>query len=316
MRRLRPRLSTLGLLVAVAAAGAWTMTLRPTSLGGPAGYVMVRGISMNPTYHTGDLVITRPQRAYRKGDIVAYRVPKGDVGSGIIVIHRLIGGSARTGYVVRGDNNGYADDWHPRPRDVVGKAWVMVPRAGLILAFLHAPVPLASLAAGFAVALVLVPGPQKGNATNGSGDDSADGAGIGDPADEGRGRKWRRTRRPHPCPPPDPAGEPAADRTADEHRRYAHEPAHAVHLALMPGVAGFPREGIVNPRPFPQAGEHVSNGDGARVCSSGRPVPDRLELADLRLPTVAQPGPLKEMLDTYVALTDFLNSNETTCKAC
>ena len=77
----------------------------------------------------------------------------------------------------------------------------------------------------------------------------------------------------------------------------------------MPGVTGSPREGIVNPRPSPQAGARVSNDDGARVCSSGRPAPDRLEFADLRLPKATQPGPLKEMLDSYVALTDFLNSN-------
>ena len=136
---------------------AWACTFRPQSLGGPAGYVMVRGISMLPTYHTNDLVITRPRSSYRKGDIVAYRVPKGEVGAGIVVIHRIIGGSGDTGYLLQGDNNPAPDDWRPKAGDIVGKAWVLGPQAGKLLLVLHSPLVLGSLAAGIAVAIVLVP---------------------------------------------------------------------------------------------------------------------------------------------------------------
>jgi signal peptidase len=143
--------------VAIVVLGlAWSVSLRPQSLGGPAGYVMVRGVSMNPTYHTGDLVVTHPRATYGKGDIVAYRVPRGNVGEGIIVIHRIIGGDAQTGYVIQGDNNPDPDPWKPKHDDIVGRAWLVGPHVGSVLAFLHAPLPLASLVTGIVVAYYVV----------------------------------------------------------------------------------------------------------------------------------------------------------------
>ncbi len=143
--------------VLLAACVSWTFTLRPQSLGGPVGYVMLRGVSMVPTYKPGDLVIARPRASYSHGDIVAYRVPEGEVGEGIIIVHRIIGGSESTGFILKGDNNPDPDEWRPKGEDVVGRVWLRIPRLGLVLAFLHAPVPLASLATGIAMAIVLVP---------------------------------------------------------------------------------------------------------------------------------------------------------------
>jgi signal peptidase I len=160
----RPRVSlATGVFFAVvlAAGLAWAMALRPQSLGGPVNYVMVQGVSMEPTFHTGDLVLAWPADPYLKGDIVAYRVPEGDVGAGSIVLHRIVGGSAREGFVMQGDNNPVPDDWHPRPGDILGKARVRIPKLGTVFTFLHAPVPFASLAMGIAVALILVPDDRK-----------------------------------------------------------------------------------------------------------------------------------------------------------
>src|SRR5437868_9645307 len=49
----------------------WFVALRPAQLGGPATFVVVQGVSMEPTYHTGDLVISHRQSSYAVGDVVA-----------------------------------------------------------------------------------------------------------------------------------------------------------------------------------------------------------------------------------------------------
>jgi signal peptidase len=133
-----------GLVVLVVAF--WLAALRPTSLGGPVTYLLIRGNSMEPTYHGGDLVLVRVAAQYAIGDIVAYRVPAGDIGAGHIVIHRISGGVASTGFLMRGDNNPSVDPWMPRPTDIVGVAWFAAPGFGRLLAFLHQPATLASLA--------------------------------------------------------------------------------------------------------------------------------------------------------------------------
>jgi signal peptidase len=157
-RRRRNLLFAAGLLGLIA---AWSATLRPQSIGGPAGYVMVRGTSMLGTYNPGTLVVVREKPSYSQGEIVAYHIPDGQVGAGIIVIHRITGGSATAGFITQGDNNPSPDDWRPKPRDIVGKAWIAVPALGQMLAFLHAPVPLAALGASLAIVFVIEPGKKR-----------------------------------------------------------------------------------------------------------------------------------------------------------
>ncbi len=115
----------------------WFFVLRPTSLGGPAGYVLVSGTSMEPTYKTGDLVITQRQGAYQPGDIVEFRVKNA------LVIHRIIGGDAVKGFIVRGDNNRVEDGFRPTIDNVGGKAWLWLPGTGQLIVVLRNPLPLA-----------------------------------------------------------------------------------------------------------------------------------------------------------------------------
>lgn len=127
----------------VALVVAWMLVLRPQVLGGPAAYVIVSGESMEPTLHTGDLVVAHRKSSYRVGDVIAYRIPEGEESAGARVIHRVVGGSASAGYVTQGDNREGRDLWRPKPEDTLGKMWFSVPRVGLALTFLRTPLGLA-----------------------------------------------------------------------------------------------------------------------------------------------------------------------------
>ena len=132
----------------------WFFTLRPTLLGGSTSYVTVSGVSMEPTYHQGDLVILRKLGSYAKGDIIAYHIPLGNVGAGSLVIHRVVGQDAQ-GYITKGDNRNSEDMWRPQESDIVGRAWVHIANGGSVVAYLREPFPIATIAAILTIYVVL-----------------------------------------------------------------------------------------------------------------------------------------------------------------
>ena len=142
-------------LAVLAAAAGWFVFLRPQAIGGPAAYVLVSGESMEPSVEHGSLVIALPQAEYRIGDVVAYRVPSGEPGAGLLVIHRIVGGSAQAGYVMRGDDAAGSDIWRPKPADIVGRSQLVVPGAMPVFVFVRSPIVAASAAAALAVYLIL-----------------------------------------------------------------------------------------------------------------------------------------------------------------
>ncbi|MCV0402741.1 MAG: signal peptidase I [Chloroflexi bacterium] len=149
------RLSSLaGTILLVVLFGVWFGLFRPVSLGGPATWVVIRGSSMLPVYDTGDLVIMHAASAYSVGDIVAYRVPAGEIGEGRVVVHRLVGGSS-SGFEVLGDNNESVDPWHPSSADILGRPWITLPGVGRVITWLHQPVVLAALAAAVVVSMLV-----------------------------------------------------------------------------------------------------------------------------------------------------------------
>ena len=150
-RRLRGVMSA---ILVVAIVAVWAVELRPQFLGGPTTIVVVSGSSMQPGLHTGDLVLMHRRPTYRVGDVVAYRVPKGEVGQGGVVIHRIRGGSATTGFVMRGDNRSTDDQWRPTAADIVGRRWLEVPTSNQLFTALFSPLALAALAAAFTFSLI------------------------------------------------------------------------------------------------------------------------------------------------------------------
>ena len=157
------RVASLGLTAAVVVF--WIMFLRPVSLGGPADYVIVSGHSMEPTFHTGDVVFAFEQHSYRRGEIVVYRVPAGEPAAGDRVIHRIVGGSADKGFVMKGDNKTGIDPWRPKAGDVVGQARLTVPNAGIVLLFMRTSLGIALVAGMTTLLIVLVGGTTRSLAT-------------------------------------------------------------------------------------------------------------------------------------------------------
>jgi signal peptidase I len=140
------------LVAAVAALGAAWFFLAPPQLGGRTEYAITFGVSMEPHFHRGDLVVLRTRPSYGLGDVVAYR--SHDLHR--TVLHRIVG-IHRGHYTFKGDNNGFVDPESPTAADLVGTEWLRIPRVGAWLADLRSP-RNAAIAAGLVVLLLLATG--------------------------------------------------------------------------------------------------------------------------------------------------------------
>jgi signal peptidase len=127
------------IIASAAVLVAAIVILWPASYGGVTGLTLVRGNSMIPTYHTGDLVISVKFPSYLPGQIVSYTVPAGQPGAGGRVIHRIFSVSDSGVYTTKGDNNPETDPWHFQSSDVMGTALVAVPQVGSVLGVLSNP---------------------------------------------------------------------------------------------------------------------------------------------------------------------------------
>jgi signal peptidase I len=136
-----PKATTLlsSLIALVAAAGAW-FYLAPSALGGSTTYVVTDGVSMEPHFHGGDLVLVRSQSSYHVGEIVAYH----NTMLHTIVLHRIVGRSG-SAYLFKGDNNDFVDPDHPARSQLIGALWLHVAAAGKILESLRSPLAVGAL---------------------------------------------------------------------------------------------------------------------------------------------------------------------------
>jgi len=136
----RRLLAAISVLLVLLGAGA--------VLTGRVGYVITNGVSMEPLYHTGDLVVVAEASSYHVGEIVAYH---GDLDGHLVVLHRIVGGNASSGFLMKGDNNHSIDPIHPKASQVIGRAVLHIPKVGI---FLQSPELRALLALVIVVVLV------------------------------------------------------------------------------------------------------------------------------------------------------------------
>ncbi|MGK5679087.1 DUF5305 family protein [Actinoplanes sp. URMC 104] len=113
----------MAVILLVTAIGGWAILSHRVS------YVVTSGISMNPVYYQGDLVIVIHDDSYGIGQIVAYH---GSI-PGQKILHRIVGGDAHTGFVMKGDNNRSIDPLRPAAAEVIGRPVLHVPKGGLWL---------------------------------------------------------------------------------------------------------------------------------------------------------------------------------------
>jgi signal peptidase I len=130
--------------------GSLCFWFAPSQFGGLTTYVVTRGTSMEPRFHTGDLALVRSQSSYHVGEVVAYDSKMIHT----VVLHRII---ARDGarYVFKGDNNNFIDPEHPKASQLVGALWLHIPGVGATLQSIRSPLLIAAL---IAVGLLILTG--------------------------------------------------------------------------------------------------------------------------------------------------------------
>lgn len=122
----------MAVILVMTAIGAWAISTDRI------GYVVTHGVSMQPVYHAGDLVIIAKSDSYEIGQIAAYTSADGRME----VLHRIIGGDAATGFVLKGDNNESTDSALPTGGELTGRAVLHIPAIGTWIKPLLSPTGL------------------------------------------------------------------------------------------------------------------------------------------------------------------------------
>lgn len=152
-KRWKPILS--GLTTAL--LGAVWILFAPQKAGGQAAYIIINGNSMEPTFHTNDLVIARTASSYAVRDVVAYTNPQ--LGT---IFHRIVD-QQEGQFILQGDNNDWLDSHTPVPEEVIGKLWLHIPKIGGIASQIRQPGIFSLAIFGFlGFAFMTVSGPSSG----------------------------------------------------------------------------------------------------------------------------------------------------------
>ncbi len=103
-----------------------------------SGFVKARIVltgSMEPAISAGDIVILAPtpRTQPKQGDVVAYTARRFSGESVGTFTHRIIGGDAQNGFLVKGDNNPSPDVQRPKLDDISGVVFFVIPFIGKFL---------------------------------------------------------------------------------------------------------------------------------------------------------------------------------------
>lgn len=111
------------------------MTFSVLSFSGVVKARVVLTGSMAPTINPGDIILTTPAKNVtpKIGNIVAYVGRRFDGTAVGVFSHRIIGGDATTGFIVKGDHNPSPDTQHPKIPDITGVVIFIIPVIGRFL---------------------------------------------------------------------------------------------------------------------------------------------------------------------------------------
>jgi signal peptidase I len=111
------------------------MTFSVLSFSGVVKARVVLTGSMAPTINPGDIILTTPTKNVtpKIGNIVAYVGRRFDGTAVGVFSHRIIGGDATTGFIVKGDHNPSPDTQHPKIPDITGVVIFIIPVIGRFL---------------------------------------------------------------------------------------------------------------------------------------------------------------------------------------
>lgn len=111
------------------------LTFSILSFAGIAKARIVLTESMAPTINPGDIVLSlNPERLPPNiGDVVTYTARRFDGSEVASFTHRVISGDAKTGFVMKGDNNPAPDTQKPTLADITGVVFYTIPFIGKLL---------------------------------------------------------------------------------------------------------------------------------------------------------------------------------------
>jgi signal peptidase len=151
-----------GLLIIAAVGGA--LTHKPFLL------TVIRSGSMNPTLKRGDAVIIQrvdENTRLAPGDVIVFRSEGGSLAAQGWIMHRIVSGDAKTGYITQGDNNDETDqesggslpikqEWVVSRALVLGGVILKIPLIGYIPLWLEHLQTHPMLLPGIAVTLAFI----------------------------------------------------------------------------------------------------------------------------------------------------------------